>query len=298
MQKMQLKKILTLYGIDSFDLLDDNELYGSPNREISRLLIKSKGKFILRKYLKIKKKILRNRAELYEFFAKNHFPHIEFLPLISGKKILEEDNYLYTLEQYIENRPIIRPQYIKELDYAEKIGELYNKFINIPQLKTFYDKHFKKTNIVEKIKYYLRDIQLKNHEIYELFIADFQNIINFLGKVPIEYVPIHGDLHPMNILFGEKTTYLIDWEFTGIGINNYDLGLCAGCIFADSPNNEGITFIKRILTFSNAKSTLSEILIIAYISRLLWIIEWIKAKDIEALKWEKYVLFALLKYLD
>ncbi len=58
----------------------------------------------------------------------------------------------------------------------------------------------------------------------------------FTGENSISFC--HGDLHPLNVIWGEKSIRaVIDWEFSGIKPEIYDLANMLGCLGMEDPAN-------------------------------------------------------------
>lgn len=113
---------------------------------------------------------------------------------------------------------------------------------------------------------------------------------------------VHGDLHPLNILWGagpsepgQTIRALIDWEFCGRGPALYDAANCIGCAAFEDPSGLSggfVTGLVRGLGLSPAQLPLLAAMLPA--TRLGWLSEWLRKGDAEMLDMELDYLEILL----
>lgn len=113
---------------------------------------------------------------------------------------------------------------------------------------------------------------------------------------------VHGDLHPLNILWGagppepgQPIHALIDWEFAGRGPALYDAANCVGCAAFEGPSGLSggfVTGLVRGLQLSPDQTRLLAAMLPA--TRLGWLSEWLRKGDAEMLEMELDYLEILL----
>jgi Putative homoserine kinase type II (protein kinase fold) len=128
--------------------------------------------------------------------------------------------------------------------------------------------------------------------------AGLANLPEVLAEQPS--VLVHGDLHPLNILWGTGTPgdtirSVIDWEFAGTGPMLYDAANCLGCAGFEHPSALGRDFAAGLMAGLAAGGVPSTGLALlprmVLASRLGWLSEWLRRDDADLLDME-------LDYLD
>lgn len=110
---------------------------------------------------------------------------------------------------------------------------------------------------------------------------------------------VHGDLHPLNILWGpgpqDSIRALIDWEFAGTGPALYDAANCLGCAAFEGPSALSGGFVTGLVRGLNLPPEQTRLLAAMLpATRLGWLSEWLRKGDAEMLDMELDYLEILL----
>ncbi|MCM0756710.1 aminoglycoside phosphotransferase family protein [Desulfovibrio aminophilus] len=109
----------------------------------------------------------------------------------------------------------------------------------------------------------------------------------------------HGDLHPLNILWGPDgggpIRAVIDWEFAGARPPLTDAANCLGCVGFEHPSGLGRGFalglMRELRRGGTPEASLARLPVLVLASRFGWLSEWLRKRDREMLDME-------LDYLD
>ena len=109
----------------------------------------------------------------------------------------------------------------------------------------------------------------------------------------------HGDLHPLNILWGRNDGIpigaIIDWEFAGARPLLTDAANCLGCVGFEHPSGLGRGFalglVRGLRRSGTPEASLARLPVLVLASRFGWLSEWLRKRDHEMLDME-------LDYLD
>ncbi|MFV0421397.1 phosphotransferase [Oleidesulfovibrio sp.] len=123
----------------------------------------------------------------------------------------------------------------------------------------------------------------------------------------------HGDLHPINIIWGQAPTPdepcekglagIIDWEFCGVKDVLYDAANCIGCAGFEHPSALEKDFVLAltadllrdgVLTAQEVKALPLRIAAL----RFAWVSEWLRRNDDEMLEMEIEYIHILLQQTD
>jgi homoserine kinase type II len=113
----------------------------------------------------------------------------------------------------------------------------------------------------------------------------------------------HGDLHPLNILWGENSIHaLIDWEFAGFKAEAYDLANFLGSIGFEDPEAFFSPLVRDLLRQIHAEKHLSDLSIFhlghwILALRFAWLSEWLRKGEEELLEQELSYMEILLDNL-
>lgn len=110
----------------------------------------------------------------------------------------------------------------------------------------------------------------------------------------------HGDFHPMNILWGKKSIRaVIDWEFSGLKPEIYDLANLLGCLGIEDPKSLFGPFVHRLVNrlkrsgiFSKSSWRALPDMLVAI--RFAWLSEWLRKNDRQMVRLEADYMALLL----
>lgn len=155
------------------------------------------------------------------------------------------------------------------------------------------------------------DLPAHGHELFASIAAHRPDILPRLAplRACLDALPgllaaqpstlVHGDLHPLNILWGagpqdsgQPIRALIDWEFAGTGPALYDAANCLGCAAFEDPSGLSRGFVMGLVKGLHLSPDQTRLLAATLpATRLGWLSEWLRKGDAEMLEME-------LDYLD
>jgi homoserine kinase type II len=112
----------------------------------------------------------------------------------------------------------------------------------------------------------------------------------------------HGDLHPINIIWGARSIRaVIDWEFCGTKPEIFDLANLLGCLGMEGPQSLDGPFVRRLIgrlkradIFSEESWAALPDMMLAI--RFAWLSEWLRKNDREMIQLEADYMALLLSH--
>ena len=112
-----------------------------------------------------------------------------------------------------------------------------------------------------------------------------EHFMSVCDALPVGFC--HGDYHPLNIIWGkEDILSVIDWEFSGIKPEIYDLVNMVGCLGIEHPSSLVGDLVRKLIARLKAADLYSDVswhhffeFIVAM--RFAWLSEWLRKDDRE-----------------
>ncbi len=284
------------------------DVTGSPERTVSRAVFTDQRgeRYLIEKFDPGRKPVRQTVAEAVNFLERKGLDQAlgyavtregEFLPVYGGG--------CFQLSRYLDNSGIQRPEYLE----SSRIGKNFARFL------------IRLGNAASGIRQVVRLSEFSiDRYIYQLFqrmkihdpevCSRFVPVLEFLEKrlMPeLDSLPqdfSHGDLHPLNVIWnGEEIRAVIDWEFTGIKPQIYDLANLVGCAGIEDPNGLGMGMVMTVIQtvreagiYHDAGWAVFPEYMIAL--RFAWLSEWLRNKDREMIEMEHTYLNLLVDNID
>ncbi len=293
------------WDLDVRSIRKNIELSGSPERCEFRFAIECSddGLYVIESLLEAevnhKKKIISSLNYLIRRGLTGINPYISSK---NGAYIETIGNRLWQISRFVDGVCLKRPEYV----FDQWRGNILADFL-INLRKTSSDMPGsdgqKPFSIIDYI-HTLND-QIKTHE--PELQKKIQPVIDFLQKNFIQThdrLPstfCHGDFHALNVIWsGTGINAVIDWEFSGIKPEIYDMANMIGCIGIENPEAlAGPLVTDFIGRLKNAAiiSELSWSVLLEYIValRFAWLSEWLRHNDHEMIEMETDYLKLLVR---
>ena len=294
----EIKEVLKRYNLTLDSIPKHLQIPGSPERSLFRTVIEDNNKELF-----LVEQISEENVEKKDIIAKTlHKIKLEqvnpYLKNADGKFITKNDDDFFMVSGFIKGTELERPDYIYDEERGKNLAQfliaMNKENISLENKEVFDIKRY-----VEKFMQKLKDPKLKKEltPIYEFLKEDF-----FEQAIPVKVC--HGDFHPINIIWdNKKIKSVIDWEFLGYNIENYDIANMIGCVGFENPKafENGLipAFIKTLeeddfLSLNSWKYLKHTIIA----NRFGWLREWMHKKDHEMLELElKYMKILKEKFI-
>jgi homoserine kinase type II len=262
---------------------------GSPERTLFRTVIEDVqgARFVLEeipasaRYAKMR--IIRSLEFLSE----------KGLAGITPYRVDAEGNYLHScdgglwqLVPFIDGVPLDRQRYLYEGWRAQLLSrfliELGEKSRGLPYFSL--EERFSITAyilvLVSRIEKYAPALMPRVGRALAFLKREFLGVHDAL---PVGFC--HGDYHPLNIIWGESDIRsVIDWEFSGIKPEIYDLANMVGCLGMEHPSSLVGDLVVKLIAQVKAAGIFADIswdhfieLVVAL--RFAWLSEWLRKDD-------------------
>ena len=299
-----IKRAAAKWHLDVQAIRHDIVVCGSPDRCESRFVIETadNGMYLMESLkpadLRRKKTIIRHLAYLHENNLSGITPYIRNR---DGTYITAMDHRYFQLSRFVEGVALNRPDYVFE---KWRGPVLANFLIDLHRVsrKMPFARDKGSFSIVCFINALFRKIA--THE--PALIKKIQPVMDFLAKdffsahdrLPKTFC--HGDFHALNIIWSDTgICAVIDWEFSGIKPEVYDMANMIGCIGIENPEalagNLVTDFILRIRE-SGMISTPGWHCLLSFVvaTRFAWLSEWLRHQDQEMIDMETDYMTILL----
>jgi homoserine kinase type II len=234
-----------------------------------------------------------------EFLSEKGLTRITpYLSDSEGKHIQTHDRALWQLAPFVQGVPLDRHTYLHEDWRAEVLSrfliELGEKSRGIP----FYppEERFSLRDYIEvlvrRIEKHAAELMPRIRPALAFLERDFKGVHD---RLPVGFC--HGDYHPLNIIWGDREIRsVIDWEFTGMKPEIYDLANMVGCLGMEHPTSLTGDLVVNLISRLKAAGIFSDIswdhfheFVVAI--RFAWLSEWLRKEDREMVDLE-------LEYMD
>ncbi|MCG8684459.1 MAG: aminoglycoside phosphotransferase family protein [Desulfobacterales bacterium] len=297
-----------LWGLENLQDCPEYDIQGSPERSLSRAVIKDgQGNlFVLEKFAKAKYEIRLGVAQTLDYLNRNGLSRAlspvktrtgEFLPFFGDA--------CFQVTCFLDSTKLPRPQWLE----SGQIGEEMAVFL-IDMQKAAKGIRRKITYPEFSIKAYIYKLFQDMAEYHPKAHAQYLPVLKFLEK---EFMDVHdrlvlkfchGDYHPLNVIWnGQKINAVIDWEFTGIKPDCYDAANLVGCAGIEHPEGLAMPMVTNFLSCLKQADIVSETgwkwfpeYILAL--RFAWLSEWLRKKDDEMLETEAAYMGILIRHME
>lgn len=303
-----LARISRQWGLEFIHWRDDLPLAGSPERTRWRCVVESgDGRlYVLEKIASRvygrKRRILSTLQQLDAFGLR---PLAPYRPDTTGEMIPLIDHGLWQLCPYVAGIDLDRPAYAMEkwrgdaaADFLIRLNGICSQHRLARSPPTF------------SLSDYIRDLfaMLSKNEPatarhYHPFLEHLErNLFPVMDKLPVGFC--HGDYHPLNIIWGERTIQaVIDWEFCGIKTEAYDAANLIGCLGMEDPQSLSGPFVSQLVRrlrdsgiYAEESGKALPDLILAI--RFAWLSEWMRKNDRPMIQLEADYMSILLDGLS
>lgn len=299
-----LARISRRWGLELVRWREDLPLAGSPERTSWRCIVESKAgelyvleKIASRMYGR-KRLILSTLQQLDAFGLR---PLAPYLPDATGETIPLIDHGLWQLCPYAAGIDPDRPAYAMEKWRGDAAADFLIRLNGIcsHQRLTPSPPVFSLSGYILDLFAVLSKNEPATAARYLPFLDHLErNLFPTMDKLPLGFC--HGDYHPLNIIWGERTIRaVIDWEFCGIKTETYDAANLIGCLGMEDPQSLSGPFVSRFLFRLRGIGIYAEEswkalpdLILAI--RFAWLGEWMRKNDRPMIRMEADYMRLLL----
>ncbi|XPV76187.1 MAG: phosphotransferase [Desulfovibrio sp.] len=201
------------------------------------------------------------------------------------------DGSLWQLMPYVSGIDLPRPEYLGDEILGKSAGLLLVKFRNAAKrVEAANNEIIMQANSRLDLEEYCHTLAenaaSRNAKTYRHIKPVLEHLQPFFCALPSLPTHLcHGDVHPMNVIWGEdKTKALIDWEFVGIRPELYDAANCIGCAGFENPAAFSGGFVPAMMgvlrkhDFATSESWRWFLHLIITI-RFAWLAEWLRKGD-------------------
>lgn len=296
------------WGIDFHSTCDTVNVQGSPERTLSRMVIRdNRGQRFLIEKFSVDKFALRDRvARSIEYLHQKGLTRaLPYKRSSHGQFLPKFNTGCFQVSDFLDSTQICRPEYLESAD----MGQNFARFlIDLSRASANIQDNF--VFSVFSIKTYIYQLfnKMKQHNPVEH--QRFMPVLQFLERSFMQahdrlaLAFCHGDLHPMNVIWDNDTIVaVIDWEFAGIKPDIYDLANLVGCAGIENPNGLGMPMVMNLVEqvrsaqiFSDAGWAVFPEYLLAL--RFAWLSEWLRNKDDQMLDMEYAYMKILMDHMD
>lgn len=288
-------EIFDIWGIKLKKMDKKIDLFSSPEREFDResfinerediYIVES----ILEEHLYHRKKLI----DLYKYFDDKNFNYTKnYIKTLNGE-FYYLDEKVYLLRNYIKANSLNQEKYLKDVWRGEALAKFLIELKKVSKEISFIEKE-EDINVKEHVYYLFEKLKKYRPTLAKQFEKiKFLLEIDFFEKYDsLENGFCHGDLHPINVLWGQnKIVGVIDWEFFAYKKEIYDLANLIGCMGFENPSSL-IDEITIELLNNIYKSKIYDELSIQYLMEFIiaqrssWLSLWLKKEDRDMIKEE------------
>jgi len=307
-QNVFIEWINSQWNIDFHHLCEDVDIQGSPERTIARAVIQdtSGNRFLIESFNREKYQLRLNVAKAVFYLNENGLKKaLAYKKSKDGSFLPFYKNHCYQVSDFLDSTGVKQPDYLESPIMGESFSQfliqLEHSSINITD-----DLSFEPFSIKAYIYQLFKQMKIHDTRVYDAFspVLEFleKQFMDIHDQLPLSYC--HGDLHPLNVIWdGDHIKAVIDWEFTGIKPDIYDVANLVGCAGIENPNGLGMpmvmSFIHQIQEHSlysdNGWQFLPEYMLAL---RFAWLSEWLRKKDQEMIEMESAYMNILMKNTD
>jgi homoserine kinase type II len=293
---IDVQEILKQWDINLESLRPDIPICGSPERTNYRIVIEdiSNRLFILEMFSLDRYSHKQHISEMLQQLIERDVQAIShYQKTTDGDYVLRIHDVCWQLIPFIPGISLKRPEHVKDTWRGEASAyfliELWKKTasINIPfPLSQF------------SLKTYVLEMSKTMRKVHPNQFTQILPALNWLKEdffhqydtLPQRFC--HGDFHPLNIIWSETgINAVIDWEFLGLKLENYDIANMIGCLGIEHPSAlfDGFarSFLTTIAEHNLIKKRSMDYLVECIVCiRFAWLAEWFRKGDQEMIDLE------------
>ncbi|SDK38508.1 homoserine kinase type II [Maridesulfovibrio ferrireducens] len=273
----------------------EKNIPGSPERAISRSVIEDTNN-----NLWLMERIATKQIESRSAIARNlQSLHDSGLDKLLLYQLTDDDSYIadimgfpWQLSPYYESDELPRPEFIHEAERGEVLAEFLCSLREHGKGKTF-EKGAVPFDLLEYATTLVKTISEREPKVFERLEPICEKLFPEMEKFPsLPTAFCHGDFHPLNVLWKGKTVgAVIDWEFSDMRPEIYDVANMVGCVAFENPDafDSGLipAFMKNLKRDTDiAPESFAMLPYFIPALRFAWLSEWLRKKDWEMLSME------------
>jgi len=291
------------WGLKTLERHNDKNIPGSPERAVSRSVIED-----TENRLWLMERIATTQVETRTNIAQNLLTLQEsgmdlLLPYqkdTEGNLTSDVMGFPWQLSPFYESDELPRPEFVFDAQRGTELAEFIVQLREHTRGKKMQgqDKSFALINYARELAQTVKDREPTVYKRLEPICARLFPKMEEFPKLPKAFC--HGDFHPLNVLWtGQKIGAIIDWEFSGIRPEIYDVANMIGCVAFENPGALGEGLIPAFMDGLYDNTDISDDSyesLPAYIPslRFAWLSEWLRKKDHEMLEMELEFMELLL----
>jgi homoserine kinase type II len=304
----KLKEIAALWGISLIAVCPRLIPDGSPERTLFRAVFEDVqgDHFVLEKVpvsaFHAKMRIIQSLV----FLARQGLTRITpYRADSEGQYVQKADQGLWQLIPYIHGVPLDRETYLYEGWRADVLSrfliELREKSRGIPFF-TLEDRFSIRNYIYSLVRQIDKHVPELMPRIIPVLVFLEKDFMSVCDRLPVSFC--HGDYHPLNIIWGEQDLLsVIDWEFSGIKPEIYDLVNMVGCLGIEHPSSLVGNLVKNLIAQVKTADLYSDVSWDHFIEfvvamRFAWLSEWLRKDDKEMIGLELDYMDLLIQNRD
>ncbi|MBI9112104.1 aminoglycoside phosphotransferase family protein [Maridesulfovibrio ferrireducens] len=273
----------------------EKNIPGSPERAISRSVIEDTNN-----NLWLMERIATKQIESRSAIARNlQSLHDSGLDKLLLYQLTDEESYIadimgfpWQLSPYYESDELPRPEFIYDAERGEVLAEFLCSLREHGKGKTF-EKGSVPFDLLEYTTTLVKTISEREPKVFESLEPICERLFPEMEKFPsLPTAFCHGDFHPLNVLWKGKTVgAVIDWEFSDMRPEIYDVANMVGCVAFENPDafDSGLipAFMKTLKHDTDiAPESFAMLPYFIPALRFAWLSEWLRKKDWEMLSME------------
>jgi len=285
----ELRRVAALWGITVAALRPQLMPAGSPERALFRTVVQDDrgGLFVLERIPAAARRAKLRIISTLEHLSRNGLARITpYRADVQGRYIRRHCRGYWQLVPFVPGVPLNRGKYLYESWRAEPLSrfliDLKEKSAGLPGFSQ--EGRF-------SIKEYIRNLLCRIGEHAPGLLPRLGRVIAFLEEdfmgihdsLPVGFC--HGDYHPLNVIWGRRDIRsVIDWEFSGIKPEIYDLANLLGCLGMEHPSSLTRGLVTELVGRLRASGIFANMswdhlgqFIVAL--RFAWLAEWLRKDD-------------------
>jgi len=297
----EFKMILDHWDLEFSQLIPEIIIQGSPERSEFRIVIDDKNgnRYLLEQINSLNVERKEQIAQFLDELENYKLPITNYIKQYNDSHVVKYKNRYWMLSPFISGIPLNREKYWNE---GWRGTALANFLIDLKKSATYLTVGKNVFNLPKYINDLVKSIKNYDDQVYSSILPIYDhvklNLYPHYNSIPVSFC--HGDPHPVNIIWGKKKiNAVIDWEFSGLKPEIYDIALIIGCVGSEAKDalfgnfiKEFLKILKKELFSENLSWQLLPDFIIAL--RFAWLSEWFRKQDEEMIQFE----IRYMKFLD
>ena len=296
------------WGIRVKAVRDEFQIQGSPERSLSRAVFADDGDrlFLLEKFAGEKFPVRDRVAKTLAHLNQNGMDRaLAAEPSVSGEFLPFYGKDCFQVTRFLDSTELERPGWLSSGNIGE---EMAGFLISMRKASLGIERKisYPGFSIKEYIYKLYRDMETHNKAAHKMYLP----VLGFLEQGFMDAHDTlkpqfcHGDFHPLNVIWdGHRIRAVIDWEFTGIKPDCYDMANLTGCAGIEHPEGLAMPMITECLERVRDAGVISWMgwkwfpeYTLAL--RFAWLSEWLRKKDHEMLETELAFMNILIRHMD